>query len=109
VVPVLIWFLLMAMLLTACVAAAWPGSAASRGAAGQTFWSTDRRPALGQSVASSSRLESLEGVLVAQLASEGITRRQYLRAMERLAARDDERNPLLVPPDAAPPEAGAGS
>jgi hypothetical protein len=42
--------------------------------------------------------DSLEGALVAQLGAGEITRPQYLRAMERLAARDDERNPLVVPP-----------
>jgi hypothetical protein len=54
------------------------------------------------------RPESLEGALVAQLGSGEITRGQYLRAMECLAARDDERHPL-VPPDVAPPEASAGT
>jgi len=43
--------------------------------------------------------ESLEGVLVAQLTGAEITRRQYTRAMEQLAARDDERHPLSVPPE----------
>ena len=53
--------------------------------------------------------ESLEGVLVAQLGSEEITRGQYLRAMERVAARDAERHPLAVPPDVTPPEGSAGT
>ncbi|WP_240670664.1 hypothetical protein [Actinoplanes solisilvae] len=46
--------------------------------------------------------ESLEGVLVAQLAAEEITCGQYHRAMAKIAARDDERHPLAVPsgPDA---------
>lgn len=44
--------------------------------------------------------ESLEGVLVTQLATGLITRGQYTRAMEQLAARDEERHPLSVPPDA---------
>jgi len=43
--------------------------------------------------------ESLEGVLVGQLAAAVISRRQYVRAMERLAARDDKRNPVVVPPE----------
>jgi len=42
---------------------------------------------------------SLEGVLVAQLVEGDISRRQYARAMERIAARDDQRHPLGVPPD----------
>ena len=44
--------------------------------------------------------ESLEGVLVEQLTTAVISRRQYVRAMERLAARDDKRNPVVVPPEA---------
>ena len=43
--------------------------------------------------------ESLEGVLVEQLTAAVISRRQYVRAMERLAARDDKRNPVVVPPE----------
>ncbi|MEV6848490.1 hypothetical protein [Actinoplanes sp. NPDC051411] len=44
--------------------------------------------------------KSLEGALVARLDDGVITRSQYLRAMEQLAARDDERHPLSVPPEA---------
>jgi hypothetical protein len=44
--------------------------------------------------------ESLEGVLVDQLVTGAITRGQYARAMEQLAARDDQRHPLSVPPEA---------
>jgi Na+-transporting methylmalonyl-CoA/oxaloacetate decarboxylase gamma subunit len=47
------------------------------------------------------RPETLEGVMVAQLSAGEISRRQYLRAMERIAARDDERHPLTVPRDTA--------
>jgi hypothetical protein len=43
--------------------------------------------------------ESLEGVLVARLMAAAITRRQYLHAMGRVAARDDLRHPLAVPPE----------
>jgi hypothetical protein len=45
------------------------------------------------------RPESLEGVLVAKLMAEEISRTQYLHAMAGLAARDDERHPLAVPPE----------
>jgi hypothetical protein len=55
-----------------------------------------RKPASAAPVA---RPESLEGTLTAQLASGEITRRQYVRAMEQLAARDEERHPLSVPPE----------
>jgi hypothetical protein len=44
------------------------------------------------------RPESLEGVLVAQLITGAITPVQYRRSVEGLAARDDDRNPLSVPP-----------
>jgi hypothetical protein len=42
---------------------------------------------------------STEGVLTAQLAAGDITHEQYLQAMERLAASDEFRHPLVVPPD----------
>ena len=41
---------------------------------------------------------SLEGVLAAQLAAGDITHNQYLQAMERVAAGDVFRHPLVVPP-----------
>ncbi|MFC4069324.1 hypothetical protein [Actinoplanes subglobosus] len=41
--------------------------------------------------------ESLEGVLCAQLMDGEITRRQYVRSMAGIAARDEERHPLTVP------------
>ena len=43
--------------------------------------------------------ESLEGVLVAQMMAGEITRDQYRRAVEGLAARDDDRHPMAIPPD----------
>jgi len=46
---------------------------------------------------------SLEGVLVTQLVSGEITRRQYRREMAALALRDADRHPLQVPPDGVPP------
>ncbi|WP_309238319.1 hypothetical protein [Actinoplanes aureus] len=41
--------------------------------------------------------QSLEGVLCAQLLEGDITQRQYLRSMAGIAARDEERHPLVVP------------
>ncbi len=41
--------------------------------------------------------ESIEGVLVGQLAAGAIDRRQYLRAMEFVARRDAGRHPMRVP------------
>jgi hypothetical protein len=51
------------------------------------------------------RPESLEGVLVAKLMADEISRIQYLHAMAGLAARDDERHPLAVPPEIGPADA----
>jgi hypothetical protein len=44
----------------------------------------------------------LEGVLVAKLMGGEINRGQYVHAIEGIAARDDERHPLTVPPDIGP-------
>lgn len=45
---------------------------------------------------------SLEGVLTGQLVRGEITRLQYVRALEQIAARDSERHPLDAPWDARP-------
>ncbi|MFC7532804.1 hypothetical protein [Actinoplanes sp. GCM10030250] len=45
---------------------------------------------------------SLEGVLVRQLLKGDLSRPQYLREIERVAARDDERHPLKIPGDEHP-------
>ncbi|MDI6099948.1 hypothetical protein QLQ12_15210 [Actinoplanes sp. NEAU-A12] len=45
---------------------------------------------------------SLEGVLAGQLVGGEISRSQYLRALEQIAARDEQRHPLDVPWDARP-------
>lgn len=71
--------------IAACVAAAWPSRAGDA-----------EEPAAEVAPAGP---ESLEGVLVGQLVRDEITARQYRRAMARLAARDDERHPLVVPPE----------
>jgi len=51
------------------------------------------------------RPESLEGVLVAQLMAGEVTCGQYQRAVEGLAARDEDRHPLAVPPEIGPADA----
>lgn len=91
---------LLAMLILAATCAlpvmyAWHGEAAAnrRTMTGDDKEATDPRPP---------QPESLEGVLVAQLAADEISRRQYQRAMAKLAARDDERRPLSVPPEQGP-------
>lgn len=45
---------------------------------------------------------TLEGVLARQLIAGEITRSQYLRAQEQIAARDEERHPMIVRWDAHP-------
>ena len=59
---------------------------------------TDAAPAQ-QAAASPTRPESLEGVLVATLLAGDISTTQYRHAIEGLAARDEDRHPLSVPPD----------
>jgi hypothetical protein len=49
--------------------------------------------------------ESLEGVLVAQLVAGEISTTQYRHAVEGLAARDEDRHPLAVPPETGPAQA----
>jgi hypothetical protein len=46
---------------------------------------------------------SLEGVLTVQLIDGEITRGQYLRALEQIAAREEDRHPMAVPRDDAHP------
>ncbi|AEV83832.1 hypothetical protein ACWT_2609 [Actinoplanes sp. SE50] len=46
--------------------------------------------------------DSLEGVLTVQLMTGEIDSQQYIRALERIAARDERRHPMSVPPDCRP-------
>jgi hypothetical protein len=66
-----------------------------------------RRPATGAQGGDprAVRPESLEGVLVAKLMAGEINCGQYVRTIEGIAARDDERHPLAVPPDIGPADA----
>jgi hypothetical protein len=74
-----------------------------------TVWS---RPTVAQAAAPSepdtphaAETESLEGVLVAKRLAGEISTTQYRHAIEGLAARDDDRHPLSVPPDPGSAEA----
>jgi hypothetical protein len=92
-------FLITAGLLTMCILGIWPsGGDRSNVAPGRPEEHADVGDA--EPVAT-----SLEGALVRQVRAGEISRRQYGRAMERIAARDDERDPLAVPP--APPDGTA--
>jgi hypothetical protein len=46
--------------------------------------------------------DSLEGVLAVQLMAGEISGPQYVRALERIAARDERRHPMSVPRDYRP-------
>jgi hypothetical protein len=46
--------------------------------------------------------DTLEGVLATQLLTGEISGPQYVRALERIAARDERRHPLSVPRDYRP-------
>jgi hypothetical protein len=78
-------------------------------AAALAFWpSREDRPAgvapdRAAGHAEPSAPSSLEGVLTGQLIAGEITRGQYLRALEQIAARDEERHPMAVPRDDARP------
>ncbi|MEV0901993.1 hypothetical protein [Actinoplanes sp. NPDC049802] len=74
-------------LIAAAVLALWP-SPGDRG-----------RPSPAAAVCEPATPTSLEGVLAVQLLGGEITRPQYLRAVELIAARDEERHPLTVPWD----------
>ncbi|GIF23389.1 hypothetical protein BJ973_000254 [Actinoplanes tereljensis] len=78
--------------------AVWPIIDKSRGEAGKSAKASPKAASAG-----GTEPESLEGVLVSRLSSGLISRGQYTRAMEGIAARDDERHPLTVPPDAGSP------
>ncbi|MGA5298393.1 hypothetical protein ACPCHT_00610 [Nucisporomicrobium flavum] len=90
----LLILVLTAALVGACAYTVWPrdDAAEEAGTAGAT---PAREPV------------TLEGALVTQLVAGEISRPQYVRAMEKLAARDDARHPLAVPPDNGPAAAGA--
>lgn len=83
--------------ITICVFALWPSLDRLR----------RREPPAGAPAGAVSvpKPESLEGVLAAQLVAGEITRGQYRKAVEGLAARDDERHPLTVPPETGPADA----
>jgi hypothetical protein len=93
--------LLVLGVIAAVAVATWPNiRRAVQGAGGE--------PA-GQSApghgASQRAPQTLEGLLTIQLVAGEITGPQYRKAMASIAARDAERHPLEVPPEATPPEA----
>jgi hypothetical protein len=79
------------LVLSVCAVSVWSRVLTEPAAARP--WRADAKPPPGELSAST------EGVLAAQLAAGDITHEQYVRAMERLAASDEFRHPLVVPPD----------
>jgi len=88
-------FLILFMLVPAGILAyaIWP--------AARDSWRKRNRPASAPAGAGpdGAEPESAEGVLADQLAAGEISRRRYIRSMERLAARDDKRHPVAAPPE----------
>ncbi|WP_127508031.1 hypothetical protein [Actinoplanes solisilvae] len=93
--------LIVTVLSVACMLAGWFLPDLVAGGRRRRRGAPDARPAAATRV----KPESLEGVLVAQLIAGEITPVQYRRSLEGLAARDDDRNPLCVPPDLGPADA----
>jgi hypothetical protein len=98
-IPMLFALLLAVFLFAACAYCVWPRSGGSAGTAGSWSPSKGGSASPGTAGGPAPKPDSLEGVLVTQLAAGEINRWQYLRAMELLAARDDERHPLTAPPE----------
>ncbi|MEU4164048.1 hypothetical protein [Actinoplanes sp. NPDC026670] len=77
-----------------------------------TVWPTPAKP--GTSIASaagpvepaSTEPTTLEGTLATQVIHGEISSRQYVHALEGLASRENERDPLSVPQCGGPDECG---
>jgi hypothetical protein len=85
--------ILTVALFASCVCFVWPRAAEPESTAFETEQDCLRGPS------PTGEPGSREGVLVHLLLTSGITRRQYQRSLELLAARDDERHPLAMPPE----------
>jgi hypothetical protein len=93
VATVLVLLIVLGMTLLVACAALWPGHQEPAGAE-----TTGAEPAGAEPTAPLDVATSLEGALASQLLAGEINPRQYQRALARLAARDDERHPLPLPP-----------
>ncbi|MEU4561231.1 hypothetical protein AB0F72_22840 [Actinoplanes sp. NPDC023936] len=80
-------------LILAAVLALWPLSkeTASEEPAEKTWGRAPVKPVRGHAEPT-----TLEGILAGQVVRGEISQRQYLRALENLAARDEERHPLIL-------------
>jgi hypothetical protein len=88
VATVLVLLIVLGMVLLVACAALWPDQEKP----------TAAEPAGAEPAAPLDVATSLEGALASQLLAGEITPTQYQRALARLAARDDERHPLSLPP-----------
>jgi predicted metal-binding membrane protein len=96
----MLWaLLLLASLVAVCVVAAWP---TIRLAVRETMGKPAGPGAPGASSAPDRTPQTLEGILTLQLVVGEITGPQYRQAMATIAARDAERHPFDIPPDANP-------
>lgn len=86
----MVLFVAVIGLLLAAALALWP-LATGKEPAASAEKATGRAPVRGHAEPS-----TLEGILAAQRLRGEISQRQYLRAVENLAARDEERHPLIV-------------
>ncbi|WP_189077460.1 hypothetical protein [Mangrovihabitans endophyticus] len=100
---------MLAIVIASCVAMMWPEIRDARRRQGKPPTPPETaRKAAGETHNAAGKThhpQTLEGVLTAQLMSGEITAAQYRTSVASLAARDDERHPLQVPPDGVPPEA----
>jgi hypothetical protein len=98
----MLWTLLVvAGLVAVCAVATWQ---TIRLAVRETSGRPVGPGAPGASSAPDRTPQTLEGILTLQLVVGEITGPQYRQAMAAIAARDAERHPFDVPPDANPPE-----
>jgi hypothetical protein len=98
VMTVLFLVLFLATVVTICLLGVWSLPNMVRDARVRRSYHPVQ-PRESRSAAAPAKPESLEGVLVEQLVAGTIMPAQYRHALEGLAARDEERHPLTVPPE----------
>ncbi|WP_433824933.1 hypothetical protein ACQP2E_22635 [Actinoplanes sp. CA-015351] len=91
----MVLFVAVVGLLLAAVLALWPLSSEKPRSPQRFRGSAPVKPP-GSHAEPSAGPATLEGILAGQLLSGEISQRQYLRALENLAARDEQRHPLIL-------------
>lgn len=89
-------------LIVAAALAFWPCHTDGPGRGRKTGRKTEDQTTAGYAHPEPWIPSSLEGVLATQLIGGAISRAQYLRALEQIAARDEQRHPLAIPRDESP-------